>query len=336
MKVILTQFKFMFHNISAGFSKKTDQKHQNVRKIMKNKIMMRFAVVSISYCLLMMGVLTVNAHQTSNSISGSNSSDNFDDSPCKSYPKQNVFDDFEKAFRSPEKVKCLSPNSKNTDVKMKRFSSKIGTLVNLEVFSFGCFESLETLPEEIGNLSKLEKLIIDNGNGCSMSVSLPRSIGKLKNLKVLRLYGAIEANEQGKVQSLPDTIVDLNQLEVLDLGRNGLEAVPPQIAVLTNLKTLRLEYNNLSSIPEFIGDFKNLKELSLDSNGTLNNLPASLAKLSGLKISMGNNSLKLKDQKSLRSRFPQIVFTFTSEFDDDSANEEPPKPRKKSSPKHKR
>ena len=303
---------------------------------MKNKLKMVFVVVSTSYYLLMMGVLTMNAHQTPNSILESNSSDNFDDSPCKSFPKQNVFDNFEKAFRSPEKVKCLSPNPEYTDAKLKRLSSQIGTLVNLEVFSFGCFESLETLPEEIGNLSKLEKLIIDNGNGCSMSVSLPRSIGKLKNLKVLRLYGALKAGEQGQVQSLPDTIADLTQLEVLDLGRNGLENVPPQISALTNLKTLRLEYNNLSSIPEFIGDFKKLKELSLDSNGTLTNLPASLAKLSGLKISMGNNSLKLKDQKSLRSRFPQIVFTFANEFDDDSANQEIPKPKKKPSPKHKR
>ena len=334
MEIISTQFKFMLENI-CRFFQKTGSETSKEEKIMKNKLKMCFAVVSISYCLLMIGVLTVNAHQTSNSILRSNSSDNFDNSPCKSFQKQNVFDNFEKAFRSPEKVKCLSPNPEITDAKMKRFSSKIGTLVNLEVFSFACFESLETLPEEIGNLSKLEKLIIDNGNGCSMSVSLPRSIGKLKNLKVLRLYGAIEADEQGKAKSLPDSISNLTQLEVLDLGRNGLEAVPPQISALTNLKTLRLEYNNLSSIPEFIGDFKNLKELSLDSNGTLNNLPASLAKIVGLKISMGNNSLKLKDQKTLRSRFPQIVFTFANEFDDDSANQEPLKPKKKSSPKHK-
>jgi Leucine-rich repeat (LRR) protein len=218
---------------------------------------------------------------------------------------------------------------------MKRLPSRFGTLVNLEVFSFGCLEQLQELPEEIGNLRKLEELIIDNGNGCSMSVMLPRSIGKLENLRVLRLYGALEVDSNQpvrlrKTKILPDTIADLRKLEVLDLGRNGLEAVPPQIAALTNLKTLRLEYNSLRAVPEFVGAFKNLKELSLDANGKLSNLPASLANLSGLKVSMGNNSLKLRDQKSLRSRFPKIVFSFEDEYDDAAANEKPAKPKSKS------
>jgi Leucine-rich repeat (LRR) protein len=219
---------------------------------------------------------------------------------------------------------------------MKRLPSRFGTLVNLEVFSFGCLEQLEALPDELGKLSKLQELIIDNGNGCSMSISLPRSIGKLENLRVLRLYGAIEPGERGKNKSLPDTIGNLRKLEVLDLGRNGLEAVPPRIAALSNLKTLRLEYNSLRAVPAFIGDFKNLKELSLDANENIADLPASLAKHKGLKISMGNNALKLKDQKSLRSRFPQIVFSFENEYDDARANEEIPKPKSKPRTKRKR
>lgn len=296
---------------------------------------MRFAFGLISFCLLTMGAVIVNARQTPNAKFETNDSDDYEFSPCQRFPKENVFDSFEKAFLSPEKVKCLSPNVVGDDLNMKSLPSRFGTLVNLEVFTFGCLEALEALPEEIGNLSKLQELIIDNGNGCSMSISLPSSIGKLKKLRVLRLYGAIESDEQGKIKGFPETIADLTQLEVLDLGRNGIEAVPPQISTLTNLKTLRLEYNSLSSIPEFVGNFKNLKELSLNSNGTLTNLPASLAKLKGLRISMGNNSLKLKDQKSLRSRFPQLVFTFENEFDDESANEEPPKPKSKSGTKRK-
>ncbi len=260
----------------------------------------------------------------------SGSLDDFEFLPCRRFPKESVFDSFEKAFLVPEKVKCLNPNFEGDDLNMKRLPSRLGTLVNLEVLSFGCLEELVELPEEIGNLSKLEELIIDNGNGCSMSISLPPSIGKLKNLRVLRLYGAIEPSDERQIESLPDTIAELRRLAFLDLGRNGLEAVPPQIAALSNLKTLRLEYNDLSKLPDFVGDFKNLKELSLDSNGNLSDLPAPLAKLKGLKVSMGNNSLKLADQKSLRTRFPGLVFSFENEFDDGSANEEPPKPKAKS------
>lgn len=324
---------------------------RSMRKIMRNEVRVRFAVGLIAFCLFAgLGSATVNARQSPNAAESragslksraystleSGSPADFENSPCERFPKAYVFDSFEKAFRSPEKVRCLNPTFEGDDLNMKHLPSRLGTLVNLEVLSFGCLEQLEDLPEEIGNLSKLEELIIDNGNGCSMSVSLPGSIGKLERLRVLRLYGAIEPGEQRKIKSLPDSIAKLRRLEVLDLGRNGLAAVPPQIAALSNLKTLRLEYNSLSAIPAFIGDFKNLKELSLDANENISDLPASLLKLKGLRISMGNNALKLKDQKSLQSRFPQLVFSFKNEFDDSRANEESPKPRTKSRTKRKR
>ena len=251
-----------------------------------------------------------------------------DSSPCRRFPKDQVFDSFDQAFLTPEKARCLNPVFEGDDLKMKHLPSKLSTLVNLEVFQFGCLEQLKDLPAEIGNLRKLEELIIDNGNGCSMNITLPRELGKLVNLRVLRLYGAIETPR------LPETIGNLLKLEVLDIARNGLKVVPPQIAALRSLKTLRLEYNDLRGLPTFVGNFKNLKELSLDSNGRMVVLPASLAKLKGLKISMGNDSLKLKDQQSLRSRFPQIVFSFEDEFDDAAVNESS-KPKAKSRPKRK-
>lgn len=309
---------------------------------MKNNAAVRFAIGLIVLCLFADGVLSANAEQLSSDTELTSSKvktaayktresiaqDDFDDSPCKRFPKENVFNSFAKALRSPEKVRCLDPNFEGDDLNMKHLPPGLGNLVNLEVFSFGCLEQLEELPEEIGNLRKLEELIVDNGNGCSMNIRLPRSIGKLENLRVLRLYGAIDT------PALPDTIGNLRKLEVLDIARNGLKIVPPQIARLSNLKTLRLEYNDLRRLPDFVGDFKNLKELSLDSNGRIIALPASVGKLKGLKISMGNDSLKLKDQQSLRARFPQIVFSFEDEYDDSAANESP-KPKSKPRPKRK-
>jgi hypothetical protein len=244
---------------------------------MRNILSVRFATGLIAFCLFAGSLVTVNARQLPNGVeSGAGSTkesaplagklssqDDFDNSPCKRFPREQVFDSFEKALQSPENVKCLNPNFEGDDLNMKRLPSGLSALVNLEVFSFGCLEELKTLPEEIGNLRKLEELIIDNGNGCSMNISLPSSIGKLENLRVLRLYGAIGA------PNLPATIGNLRKLEILDLGRNGLKSVPPQIAALSNLKTLRLEYNDLRAVPPFMGEFKNLKELSLDSNERL-------------------------------------------------------------------
>jgi hypothetical protein len=245
-----------------------------------------------------------------------------------------VFESFEQAFATPEKVKHL--DLKKFDPEMKHLPRQLGTLINLETLEMSCLEKLEDLPDEIGKLRKLSSLVIDNGNGCAMNVSLPRSIGQLENLKVLTLYGALDARDitsdqplrRAKSKRLPPTIANLRNLEELDLGRNGLPAVPVQIAALHKLKRLGLDYNNIRELPAAIGNLKNLKELSLRSNGGVK-LPQSLAALKGLRVYMGNNYLKLKDQRQLRSRFPRIVFSFDNEFDDEAANEIQARPKRK-------
>jgi Leucine-rich repeat (LRR) protein len=251
------------------------------------------------------------------------------------FRQDGVFESFEQAFRSPEKVTRLVIQTE--DPEMKHLPSRLGTLTNLETLEISCLENLEDLPDEIGGLRKLKELIIDNGNGCQMNVSLPRSIGQLENLRVLRLYGALDARGIGsdepapraQSKSLPETVANLRQLEELDLGRNGLRSVPSQVASLGNLKRLGLDYNDLSEIPAFVGNLKNLEELSLRSNGGVR-LPQSLSNIRGLRVSMGNNALKLRDQQMLRRRFPHLVFSFENEFDDDAANEEPAAPRPRS------
>jgi hypothetical protein len=245
-----------------------------------------------------------------------------------------VFDNFEQAFRSPEKVRRLAVQS--GDMEMKHLPPGLGSLVNLEALELACLEKLEDLPEEIGKLKRLEELIIDNGNGCSMNVSLPRSIGQLQSLRVLRLYGALDGRDVGAeepartvpAKPLPDTLGNLQRLEELDLGRNGIRAVPPQVASLRGLRKLSLDYNDIREIPSFVGDLPNLSELSVNANGGVR-LPQSLAKIKGLKLFMGNNRLTLAAQKSLRARFPDAVFNFENEYDDDAANQEAPRPKRK-------
>ena len=240
------------------------------------------------------------------------------------------FDNLAQALASPERVTRLSINE--SEPAMQHLPPKLGAFINLKELEMSCLEKLEDIPVEIGQLKKLEKIIIDNGNGCAMNVSIPASIGELTNLKVLRLFGALDPGQgessvpgpASKGKPLPATIAKLQNLEELDLGRNRLKTIPPEIAALKRLKRLGLDYNDLHEIPSFIGELKNLRELSIRSNGGIK-LPQSLSKLSGLSISIGNNYLKLKDQAELRRQFPRATFDFENEYDDDVANEESPK-----------
>jgi Leucine-rich repeat (LRR) protein len=243
---------------------------------------------------------------------------------------EGAYDGLEKALREPEKVRRLAIQG-GEDPEMKHLPPGLGRLVNLEALELACLEKLEDLPEELGQLQKLEELVIDNGNGCTMNVRLPRSVGRLANLRVLRLYGALdprdlEERRPVKSRALPETLAELQRLEELDLGRNGISAVPQQVAALRGLKKLSLDYNEIRRLPPFVGELPNLEELSLNANGGVV-LPPSLAKRKGLKINMGNNRLRLRDQRALRARFPDAVFSFENEYDDDAANEEAPKPR---------
>lgn len=235
------------------------------------------------------------------------------------------FDSFEQAFLNPENVTILTVQK--NDPEIKNLSPKIGKLKNLKEFTIMCMEALEDLPHEIGNLKKLESFIIDNGNGCVMNVKIPASIGELKNLKILRLYGAIDPREgntpapPSRIKKLPKTITKLENLEELDLGRNGIKALPPEVASLKKLKKLSLDFNEIHEIPSFVGNLENLKELSLRSNGGVN-LPESLKNLNGLKVIMGNNALTLKKQEKLRRIYPNIIFDFENDYDDAIANED--------------
>jgi Leucine-rich repeat (LRR) protein len=257
------------------------------------------------------------------------------DTPTLNKTHKTIDTNLNEALLNPEKVISLSlyPNSLDDGEKTSHLPAELGKLSNLKVLEIHCIDNLEDLPEEIGNLKALETLNLDEGNGCVMNVAIPSSIGQLSNLKVLNLDGALDystmmhldsgqvSNVQLKMKELPQTIANLQNLEVLDLGRNGLKEIPPQVFKLHKLRILKLDYNDISVIPSSISDLTNLEELSISLTVATVKLPESMKAFKGLKVDLAYETLddpskkELAEQKKLQEEFPNIIFSY-SEMDD--------------------
>ncbi len=120
-------------------------------------------------------------------------------------------------------------------------------------------------------------------NGNNLNGNLPPELGKLTELIVLKLPGAI-SQKQLLTGPIPDAIGKLNNLINLDLSNNQLSgAVPASLGKLKNLTLLNLDYNQLSgTFPQELGSLVKLKYLSMAGNSLSGNLPAAMGNLTAL------------------------------------------------------
>ena len=114
--------------------------------------------------------------------------------------------------------------------------------------------NIKGLPTSIRHLSNLKILDIDRG-----TLSVPEELGELTTLETLVL-------ENVKLEEFPESLLNLTNLQVLNLRRNEIYSVPEEIGTLSNLEALRLESNNLSRLPSSVVNLSNLSLLNLSSN----------------------------------------------------------------------
>ncbi len=121
-----------------------------------------------------------------------------------------------------------------------------------------------------GRLTRL--LIGNNSNGGFITLNtLPDSIGDLESL--VQLY--IDDNN---LTQFPNSIGNLSNLIYLVANFNNLNSIPETITNLTNLTFLDLGYNNIQYLPTLIGNMTNLEYLWLFDN-QLTSLPESICNL---------------------------------------------------------
>ena len=133
------------------------------------------------------------------------------------------------------------------------------------------------LPEEIGNLTKLEVLqhyyeSYEYDAEYEGFDVLPRTLENITTLKKLRI----------KVTTLPDWIGNLTNLEHLSVTASPMTHLPGSIAKLRKLKYFEIDCLWDLTVPDCIGKLTALEELYLSAGG-LKSLPASIRNLGRLR-----------------------------------------------------
>ena len=160
------------------------------------------------------------------------------------------------------------------------FNKPINTWYGVTLNAAGCVIGIDLDGETGGTIS------VSFGN--NLSGSLPESVGKLTSLKKLiignnRIAGVV-----------PASVFELPFIEIIDFFANEMIGpLPASMGHAENLEILSMAGNNIGgSIPPSIGMLKKLKDLFIDNNRLTGNLPPELGNASALRrIRLHNNML---------------------------------------------
>ncbi|XP_060175057.1 putative receptor-like protein kinase At3g47110 [Lycium barbarum] len=151
--------------------------------------------------------------------------------------------------------------------------ASIGNFSNsLQVFEGSNCKLKGIIPEEIGNLTGVTKMILFNNK---LTGDIPNTVRGMLNLQEFYLQSN---NIEG---TIPDVMCSLKNLGALDLSENNFFGlVPPCLGKVTSLRYLYLAYNMLnSSLPESLGGLRDLIEFNISSNLLSGKIPLEIGNL---------------------------------------------------------
>lgn len=201
------------------------------------------------------------------------------------------------------------------DFKFSIIPEVIIQLSNLKELSI-TLDNVESLPNEIGCLEKLEYLYIRGVSNC-------KNIDKLKNLKKLEIRNAyinmdfsINLSELKLLESLEivckmkefpvtiNNIVNLKELTLFDHSENKFH-LPESLKNLKLLEKLKIHNKiDCEEIPIVITEFKNLRELDLSFKSENLVFPKEMEKLEKLE--------KLTIKRSNITEIPEVICSLPS------------------------
>ncbi|XP_046398951.1 leucine-rich repeat-containing protein 57 [Ischnura elegans] len=177
----------------------------------------------------------------------------------------------------PAPLKQLEQVLRTLDLTDNRFSNLPVEIKNFKNLKHLTLDKnvLRTLPDSIGELTKLETLSVRDND----LVRLPQNLSLLKNLKEAHFSG-------NKLQDFPLVLCGLRHLDMLDLSRNSITKVPDDPVLSTlHVVELNLNQNQISELSEHLANCPRLRTLRLEENCLpLSAIPRSLLDSSGISM----------------------------------------------------
>ena len=145
------------------------------------------------------------------------------------------------------------------------------------------------LPDELGNLKKLETLNLSRNS----LATVPDSFVNLKSLRTVAL-------SQNQFTTVPLCICQLTHADYVDLSANKIVIVPDGIQVISAVE-INLNQNQINRIPQAIAACKRLKVLRLEENCLDESgiPPVVLADSTISLLCLEGNPLDIKDLRSM-------------------------------------
>lgn len=114
----------------------------------------------------------------------------------------------------------------------------------------------------------------------------------LERIQIARAAGATQLDLSGLgLESIPNELWELTQLQTLNLRNNVLSQLPPEIGSFAHLWHLYLDNNSLTTLPSEIGKLTELVSLNLYNN-QLSELPPEIGNLTDLtSLQLSGNQL---------------------------------------------
>nr|AMM42794.1 LRR-RLK [Vernicia fordii] len=162
---------------------------------------------------------------------------------------------------------------------------------NLHILDLSENKFSGAIPKCIGNLTGMV-----NGKNSEVFLQLLMVALKGKTFEYSRISAAvngIDLSGNNLTGGIPDELINLHALRVLNLSRNQLSGkITEKIGDLQDLESLDLSHNHLSGpIPQSLASLNSLVQLNLSYNNLEGKIPEGLQKFNDPSVFVGNPSL---------------------------------------------